>query len=220
VKNSCLARPRFVGNIIFSQYLPCIYKKGALRNIAFTSSRFNDTHPSPSQDANMKKNHIPILRAVLAGTASAVLTFALASPASAASDAHSKMAHNWAEHQAHLQAHLAKEAERLGITASQQAQWQAYANAVESPIGNMHRLPPDADAVSITRQRADMAAGHAAKLVRIADATATLQAVLTPEQRGTFARMVRHAGPHGWHEARDRERPRSGNSGPAGVPAE
>ncbi|HWT71811.1 MAG TPA: Spy/CpxP family protein refolding chaperone [Oxalicibacterium sp.] len=165
----------------------------------------------------MKKNHIPVLRAFLAGTASAVLTFALASPASAASDAHSKMAHNWAERQAHLQAHLAKEADHLGITAAQQAQWQAYANAVESPTGNVHKLPPDADAASIVRQRADMAAGHAAKLVRIADAAAALQAVLTQEQRGTFARMVRHAGPHGWREARDRDRPHPEDGGPAGA---
>lgn len=165
----------------------------------------------------MKKNHIPVLRAFLAGTTSAVLTFALASPASAASDAHSKMAHNWAGHQAHLQAHLAKEAEHLGITAAQQAQWQAYASAVESRIGNMRGLPPDADAVSIARQRADIAAGRAAKMLQIADATAALQAVLTPEQRGTFTRMVRHAGPHDWHEARDRDRPLPGNGVPAGV---
>src|SRR5690606_23437501 len=111
------------------------------------------THvPRALQDANMKKNYIPILRAFVAGTASAVLTFALASPASAASDAHPKMAHNWtgpsaAERQAHLQAHLTKEAARLGITPAQQAQWQAYASAVASPIGTMRNLPPDGDAV-------------------------------------------------------------------------
>jgi LTXXQ motif family protein len=168
----------------------------------------------------MKKNHIPVLRAFIAGLTSAVLTFALASPASAASDVHSKMAHNWVGHQAHLQAHLEKEAARLGITASQQAQWQAYVGAVESPIDNMYKLPPDADAVSIARQRADMAAGRAAKLVRIADATAALQAVLTPEQGSLLARMVRHDGPHGWHEARDRDRPHPGKAGPADAPAE
>lgn len=168
----------------------------------------------------MKKNHIPILRAFLAGTASAALTFALATPASAASDAHQKMAHNRVERQAHLQARLDREAQRLGITAAQQAQWQAYVGAVESPIGNMHRLPPDADAVTIARQRADIATGHAAKLVRIADATAALQAVLTPEQRGVLAQMMRHAGAHGWHQARDRDRPHPSHGAPAGATIE
>jgi hypothetical protein len=155
----------------------------------------------------MNKKILPLLRAIVAGTTSAMLTFAFASPASAAAgpDGHPKMAHNWAgaEHQAHLQARLDKEAKRLAITAAQQPQWDAYAKAITSPVGEMHRPSPDADAATIARQRADFAAGHAAKLARIADATAGLQAVLTPEQRQTLTKMVRHAGPHGWHGMHD-----------------
>jgi Spy/CpxP family protein refolding chaperone len=172
----------------------------------------------------MNKKYIPVLRALVAGVTSAMLTFAFATPASAAPapDGSPKMAHNWAgyrEHQAHLQEHLDKEAKRLGINAAQQPQWDAYVKAVESPVGDLHRLPPDADAATIARQHADFAAGHAAKLARIADATAALQAVLTPEQQRTLAHIVRHAGPHGWHMARNGA-PHPDGSVPAGAPAE
>ncbi|HEX2603190.1 MAG TPA: Spy/CpxP family protein refolding chaperone [Oxalicibacterium sp.] len=155
----------------------------------------------------MNKKIIPVLRALAAGTISAVLTFAFAPQASAApgADDHTEMAHNssdarWADHQAKLQAHLDQAEKRLGINAAQQPQWDALVKAIESPIGERHRLPPDADAATITRQRADIAAGHAAKLARIADATAALQAVLTPEQQRKLAQMARHAGPHGRHK--------------------
>jgi hypothetical protein len=174
-------------------------------------TQIRDTPSQPLQDANMNKKPIPLLRAIVAGVTSAMLTFAFASPASAAAgpDGHPKMAHNWtaqgkAERQAHLQAHLDKEAKRLSITAAQQPQWDDYVKAIESPIGEVHRLPSDADAATIARQRADFAAGHAAKLARIADATTALQAVLTPEQQQTLARIVRHAGPHGWHKTHGR----------------
>lgn len=165
----------------------------------------------------MNKKTIPVLRAVIAGAISAVLTFAFTPQASAApgADDHTKMAHNWAgphgaEHQAQLQARLDQAAKHLGINAAQQPQWDAYVKAVESPFGEMHRLPPDADAATIARQRADIAAGHAAKLARIADATAALQAVLAPEQQHALALMVRHAGPHGWHRMHDDAHPQTG----------
>jgi hypothetical protein len=170
----------------------------------------------------MNKKTIPLLRAIIAGTISAVLTFAFASPATAAGcpDDHPKMAHNWDEHgeagqREHLQAHLDKEAKRLDLNAAQRPQWDAYVKALASPIGEIHRLPPDADAATIARQRADFAAAHAAKLARIADATAALQAVLTPEQQHRLARMVRHAGPHDWHRMHGGDRPHPGDGAAA-----
>lgn len=169
----------------------------------------------------MKKNYIPVLRAFVAGVTSAMLTFAFMSPASAAPgpDGHPNMAHNCAGPHVPMQAHLEKEAQRLGITAAQQPQWDAYAKAVESPMGDMQRLPPDADAATIARHHADMAAGAAAKLARIADATTALQATLSPAQRTMLAHMVRHACPHAWHQTRDRDHPHPGNDSPAGAPA-
>jgi hypothetical protein len=162
----------------------------------------------------MNKNERPLLRAVSTGILSAVLTFVVTTPASAAPDGRPKMEDNWAAHQAQLHAHLDKEAAHLGIRPAQQAQWQEYAQAVESRFGDhRHQLSPDADAVAIARQRADMAAAHAAKLAKIADATAALQAVLTPEQRSIFARMARRAGPHGDH-------PHPPGDRPSGAPAE
>lgn len=117
-----------------------------------------------------------------------------AAPPGPAHEAH-RMEHDWARHrQEWMKKRLDKAAERLGIQPSQREAWQAYANAVESPAGNVGK-PADqpVDAAGIARRRADFAAAHAARMMNIAEATARLQDVLTPEQRQKFDRMVAHA---------------------------
>ena len=134
-----------------------------------------------------------------------VLTFGMQMTASAADtvpsappphDAH-KMEHDWASHrQEWMKKRLEKAAERLGIESSQQEAWQAYANAIESPLGNGDAGKPadrPTDAAGIARLRADFAAAHAARMMNIANATARLQDVLTPEQQKKFNHMVAHA---------------------------
>ena len=65
--------------------------------------------------------------------------------------------------------------------------------------GAMKPPPKDADAATLARHRADMAAQMATKLATLADATAKLQGALTPEQAKTLADMTRHpmGGRHG-----------------------
>lgn len=95
--------------------------------------------------------------------------------------------------QSRMQARLDKMAERLEIKASQQDAWQAYAK-VRQEMFNARPQPPakDADAATLARHRADMAAQMATKLATLADATARLQSALTPEQAKTLASMTRH----------------------------
>jgi hypothetical protein len=94
---------------------------------------------------------------------------------------------------AHVQARLERMAKRLNIDASQQSAWDSYANMVQGLIGaGMQRPATDADAATIARFRADVAAEHARKLAQLADATATLQQALNPEQRKVLAELVRH----------------------------
>ena len=151
---------------------------------------------------NMKKNQIFSLRLLTAAAASAILTIGAAPSASAAPDTAAEAApkpeRNWEQHREEwMKARLDKAARRLDIQPAQQSAWDAYAHALEAPPGKMKKLPRDADAATIARHRADMAADHTARLMTIADATANLQAVLTPEQRTTFNHMVRFAQPHG-----------------------
>lgn len=112
---------------------------------------------------------------------------------------HDRMQHR----QEWLQARLAKQAEHLQIQPAQQEAWQAYVNAVESPIGNIQApQQKPTDAAGVARRRADFAAGYAAKMMNIASATEALQTVLTPEQQQKFDRMVMHEGRRGhagWH---------------------
>lgn len=97
--------------------------------------------------------------------------------------------------QQHLERRLQRMAERLQITPAQQAAWSAYAGTVQSLIGTGRARPaPDADAASIVRLRAQLAAERAQKLSQLADATASLQQVLDPEQQKTLDEIVRHAG--------------------------
>ena len=104
--------------------------------------------------------------------------------------------------QQHLQQRLNRMAERLQITPPQQDAWTAYVNTVQSMVGTkLTRPTKEADAASITRFRAELAAERAQKLNQLADATATLQQALDPEQRKTLDQMVRHAR-HGWRAGR------------------
>lgn len=136
--------------------------------------------------------------------------FAADTEPSAPHDVH-KMEHDWARHrQEWMKKRLDKAAERLAIQPSQQEAWQAYVNAVESPVGHAGKPAEEstdaADATSIARHRADVAAMYAARMMDVADATASLQSVLTPEQQQKFNRMVAHAhhapfGRHAGHRA-------------------
>lgn len=102
--------------------------------------------------------------------------------------------------QSRMQAHLDQMAMRLEIKASQQEAWQAYVKTHKEMFdGAMKPAPKDADAATIARHRADMAAQMAAKLATLADATAKLQGALTPDQAKLLAEMTRHpmGGRHG-----------------------
>jgi hypothetical protein len=122
--------------------------------------------------------------------------------------------------QSRMQAHLDKMANRLEIKASQQDAWQAYVKTHKEMFdGGMKPAPKDADAATIARHRADMAAQMAKKLDTLADATAKLQSALTPEQAKTLADMTRHpmGGRHGMHGSRGEQGPR-GQMGGMGGP--
>ncbi len=78
------------------------------------------------------------------------------------------------------------------LIAMQQAAWDEYANAIAGITEQSMQQPTDeADAAAIARYRADETAELSRKMARIADATASLQAILTEEQRKTF-NMVAH----------------------------
>lgn len=135
------------------------------------------------------------------------LTLAAAAPASAAPGMGMRETtpEMQARMQSRLQARLDKMAERLEIKASQQDAWQAYVK-VHKEMFDARPTPPakDADAATIARQRADMAAHMAAKLATLAEATAKLQSVLTPEQAKLLADMTRQplGERHGKHGGR------------------
>lgn len=99
----------------------------------------------------------------------------------------------WHKH-GDIQARLGRMAERLHITPTQQAAWTAYTNTVKSLVGTKPAKPaPDADAASLVRFRADLAAGRAQKLSKLVDATAALQQALDPDQQKTLGQMMHHA---------------------------
>jgi hypothetical protein len=93
--------------------------------------------------------------------------------------------------QERLQARLDRMAKRLEISASQQGAWTEYVRVVQSQAGSPPPPPAGADAATVLRFRADVAARHAQKLTEVADATAKLSAVLIPEQRKTLDTLVR-----------------------------
>jgi hypothetical protein len=99
---------------------------------------------------------------------------------------------------ARIKTRLDRVANRLEIKASQQSAWDSFAKAVSAmPAMSIKRPDGDADAATLARFRADRAAAFAAKLAQVADATAKLQAILTPEQRKTLNQIAQHFGHHG-----------------------
>ena len=100
-----------------------------------------------------------------------------------------------AAHKEMIQRHLDSLASRLEIKASQQSAWQAYAAAVQALIETGAARPgPDADAATLTRDRAERATVFARKLTAVADATARLQGALTQDQRAVLDQVTREAG--------------------------
>jgi LTXXQ motif family protein len=91
-----------------------------------------------------------------------------------------------------LRARLDRMADRLEISASQQGAWGAYRAVV---IGLADGSPPtrpaaNADAASVLHYRAERAGEIAQTLAKLADATSTLQAALSPEQRAVLDEMT------------------------------
>jgi outer membrane lipopolysaccharide assembly protein LptE/RlpB len=116
--------------------------------------------------------------------------------------------------QSRMQARLDQMANRLEIKASQQEAWQSYVKVHKDMFdGTMKAPAKDADAATIARHRADVAAQMAKKLDTLADATARLQSALTPEQARLLADMTRQpmGGRHGKHGSHGR-----GSDGPRG----
>ncbi|HEX9810992.1 MAG TPA: Spy/CpxP family protein refolding chaperone, partial [Burkholderiales bacterium] len=107
--------------------------------------------------------------------------------------------------QQHLQERLDRMAVRLQITPAQQDAWAAYAGTVQRLAGTkLARPAPEADAASVARFRAELAAERAQRLAQLADATAALQQALDPEQQQALGKLVRHAGRrfhHGGHRS-------------------
>lgn len=86
--------------------------------------------------------------------------------------------------QARMKTRMDRLAQRLEIKASQQAVWEDFAKSIETlPDRNAKKPADDADAATIARYHADRASEMAGKMTRIADATAKLEAALTPDQR-------------------------------------
>jgi len=105
-----------------------------------------------------------------------------------------------------IKARLTQLANRLEIKASQQSAWQGFADAFTAlHEGRIDPPAKDADAAALAQFHAKLAASHAEKLARVAEATTKLQAVLEPDQRKVLnqaahrvAGMHRHGfGPHG-----------------------
>ncbi len=122
--------------------------------------------------------------------------------------------------QSRMQARLDQMANRLEIKASQQDAWQAYVKTHKEMFdGSMKPAPKDADAATLARHRADMAAKMAQKLATHADATAKLQSALTPEQAKTLADMTRHpmGGRHGGRGERGSRGSMGGMGGMGGM---
>ena len=155
----------------------------------------------------MRKMRMTGLAGTLAAAALAaslsVVTFAASAPAKPApaearAPDHAAMRREWIQHR------LDNAAARLEIKASQQSAWKDYsANvlALADMAGTRPMRPaPDADAATIARERAERASDFARKLGTIADATARLQGVLTPEQKAVLTEITRQAGhPHAGH---------------------
>ncbi|MPZ42173.1 MAG: hypothetical protein GEV05_01970 [Betaproteobacteria bacterium] len=112
--------------------------------------------------------------------------------------------------QTRMSQRLDRLAARLEIKASQQDAWQVYRKARASIFENRPQRPArDADATTFTRFRADMAQRRAQHLAAMAEATATLQQALEPQQRKVLDEIVRQSGARGKHRGH-RDGPRRG----------
>lgn len=102
---------------------------------------------------------------------------------------------------------LDRQASMLEIKASQQEAWDAYAAAARElfDVRGERKQPADgSDAATMMRDRAEWARQSSERLGKLADATASLQAVLSPEQRKVLDRIVsEHGHFHAGHMARD-----------------
>jgi hypothetical protein len=96
---------------------------------------------------------------------------------------------------------LERLSDRLEIRSSQLAAWEAYAKSVEALSEHPGKEPgEDATATDISHYSAERAAELAKRLSNVADSTAKLQSVLTPEQNKILNqashRFLTHR--HGW----------------------
>ncbi|MFZ6849917.1 Spy/CpxP family protein refolding chaperone [Undibacterium sp. RuRC25W] len=134
------------------------------------------------------------------------------------------MQQEWMKHHQEMRAeHLKKLATHLGITAAQDKAWQDYTAVLTATPTQMKHPDVNADAASIARFHADLAAEHAKRLATLADATSQLQASLTPEQRKKFDDIAHHMMAmhqqhhhHGWHHT---EQHHGNNDAHQDVPA-
>jgi hypothetical protein len=148
------------------------------------------------------------LRNVLAALSIGAILLATPLGSARAAEAGKDHAEAWAQHhQQWIRAKLDKDANRLEIKASQQAAWEEYANARKALAARTFtKQQGNADAAAIARKRAERVSEFSQKLTTLADATAKLQAVLSPEQRKTLDQIARHAhrghghGHHGRHD--------------------
>lgn len=143
----------------------------------------------------MKKLRINPLRILAAFAASVVLMAGGATSAWANPPDQAEMRQNFVKlRQERIDARLAKAAARLEIKASQQAAWQALVKAIEEPIGFAPKKPDSPlGAAALARRHADVAAARAKKAEKVAEATAELEKVLTPDQRTTLDQLARQA---------------------------
>jgi LTXXQ motif family protein len=101
-------------------------------------------------------------------------------------DGHAALEQHFAHH---LDKQLNELGARLEIKASQEASWQGFRAAFIDLMTPAHRAEPGKpesgvpDAATLAKKHAEMAADHAQKLAKVADATAKLQSELSPEQR-------------------------------------
>jgi hypothetical protein len=183
----------------YYKHLRFINKNPAARNGSFTSLGFNSTYRFN------QKGHIVIAirnnfaHLLAAAAVSISLMTSSSSPVFAAPAAPNEVKQDWAkQRQEWLKNRIDRLADRLEIKASQQGAWQAYVKTLEAVTEPPAKRPETkSDAASIARLHADLAAGRAQKLAQIADATAKLQEVLTPDQRKTLDQVVVRAG-HRW----------------------
>jgi hypothetical protein len=101
--------------------------------------------------------------------------------------------------QARMKERLDRVAQRLDIKPSQEDAWTNYRQTLESLWMQERPKRParEADAATILRFRADMAQRQAQQLATVADATASFQQVLEPEQRKVLDQIARSFGRHG-----------------------